>query len=280
MKRFECIIGCVVLLVATSLFPLHSATPRNYLAPPEEEEDARSYVISSTGQFGVVNLETGDFKLIGMTPKVLSGIGRGKHGILYGLDSDNNLVTINPNTAATLVVGNIGLPVLLDGNTTLFTSIGTSRLFGIDPSNTLYSIDPQTGHANLIAPTGIPAPDFDTCGCVTANSLVGAEGSLYFTWEIDDLATGKPKVPSTLYRINPSTGIAHLVGLTQSPAAIVGSGFVEDTLFAFTFGMPVNQPNKILTLDLESGKASFVSNQAANLDAVFGATRLNKRHRD
>ncbi len=70
-----------------------------------------------------------------------------------------------------------------------------------------------------------------------------------------------------------------LIGDTGAGAPIVGAGFVDDTLYGFTFGGAVNQPNKIYSIDLETGAAQFVANQAATLDPVFGAFSLARvRH--
>ena len=111
---------------------------------------------------------------------------------------------------------------------------------------------------------------------MTANSLAGAEGHLYLTFEVDDLASGKPTTPSALYRIDSYTGAATHVGATHAHAPIVGSGFIEGRLYGFTFGMPVNQPNQILAIHLETGSATFVTNQATNLDPVFAAIPVTR----
>ena len=243
----------------------------------DRRDDDRFYVASASGQFGALDPKTGVFTPIGSTTKMLSGLAIGPHNTIYGLDADNNLVTINPDTAATVVVGNIGLPVAADGNVTLFTSLGNGELFAIDPSNRLYSISPSTGQATLIGSTGIHVPKFDTCNCVTANSLTGAEGHLYFTFEVDDLASGKPITPSTLYRIDSHTGAATYIGATHAHAPIVGSGFIDDRFYGFTFGMPVGHPNQILAIDLETGAATLVANQASHLDPVFGAVPVTTR---
>jgi len=234
------------------------------------EDDDQAYVISASNQFGIVNIETGHFKLIGNTPEPLSGLGQ-VHGVLYGLDADNNLITINPASATTKVVGNIGLPVSPGGNVTLLASLG-HRLYAIDPNNNLYRINPSTGAATLVGSTGIAAPDFNTCGCVTANSLAGGEGGLFFTWEVVDDTSGSVLVPSTLYRIDTKTGHATAIGPTDSSGPIVGAGFVGDELYGFTFGAAVSLPNQILELDTETGKAEFVADQSASLDVVFGAS--------
>jgi len=260
MKRTACLTSLVLLLAATSR-----------VRAGENDGDNLAYVVSATAQFGVVNPETGAFTPIGKTTSVLSGLALGPDHALNGLDADNNLVTIDPATAVTTVVGNVGLPVQPDGNVTLLTSLGKGKLFAVDPANDLYSINPWTGHATRIGSTGIPVPDFTNC--VTGNSLSGAEGELYFTFEVDDNdpnICGTPS-PSRLYRIDPHTGQATLVGATGAGAPIVGAGFVDDTLYGFTFGGAVNQPNTIYSIDLETGAAQFVAYQAAALEPVFGA---------
>ena len=240
--------------------------------------DDLAYVVSSTAQFGVVNPETGDFRLLGNMPSVLSGLALGPKKVIYGLDADNNLVSVDPNGTNT-VVGKTGLPVQADGNVTLITSLGEGRLFAVDPNNDLYSINRANGLATKVGSTGISVPDFNNC--VTGNGLAGAEGHLYFTFEVDDNNPNScaTTAPSALYRINPHSGEATRVGPTGADAPIVGLGFIDDTLYGFTFGMPVNQRNKILAIDLETGKATFVNNQAADLDPVFGAIRAPRpRH--
>ncbi|GAC1537096.1 MAG: hypothetical protein NVS2B9_03120 [Myxococcales bacterium] len=244
----------------------------------DRDDDDLAYVVSATAQFGVVNPETGGFTPVGKTTSVLSGLALGPDRMLDGLDADNNLVTIDPATAVTAVVGNIGLPVQPDGNVTLLTSLGKGRLFAVDPGNDLYSINPWTGRATRIGPTGIPVPDF--INCVTGNSLSGAEGELYFTFQVDDNAPHicGTRSPSRLYRIDPHTGRAVLVGATGAGAPIVGAGFIDETLYGFTFGGAVNQPNKIYAIDLETGAAEFVADQAVTLEPVFGAFAVSRVH--
>ena len=48
-------------------------------------------------------------------------------------------------------------------------------------------------------------------------------------------------------------------------------GFIDDTLYGFTFGGAVHQPNKIYSIDLETGVAQFVANQSVTLEPVFAA---------
>jgi outer membrane protein assembly factor BamB len=267
MKHLTCLLTIVLLATVCILS-----------ADDDRRDGARAYVASASNQFGAANPNTGDFMLIGFTSSLLSGLAIGPQKAIYGLDADNNLVTINPRTAMTKVVGNIGLPIVPNENVTLFTSLSNGKLFALDPSNKLYSINSSNGHAKLIGSTGIPVPNLSTCNCVTANSLAGAEGHLYFTFEVVDLASGKSTTPSALYRIDSYTGAATRVGPTHAHAPIVGSGFIDGTLYGFTFGMAVSQPNQILAIDLETGTATFITNQASNLDVVFGAISVNERH--
>ena len=258
-----------VLVLALAAFSVRSVTAGG--------DDEQAYVISASNQFGVVDVETGAFRLIGNTAAALSGLGP-VDGVLYGLDANNNLVTINPANATTKVVGNIGLPVSPGGNVTLLTSL-RHRLYAVDPNNNLYSINPSTGAATKVGSTGIPAPDFNTCGCVTANSLAGGDGGLFFTWEVVNDTSGSVLVPSTLYRIDTKTGHAMAIGPTGSSGPIVGAGFVDNELYGFTFGAAVSLPNQILELDTETGRAEFVADQSASLDVVFGASDVRSlRH--
>ena len=78
-------------------------------------------------------------------------------------------------------------------------------------------------------------------------------------------------MPSRLYRIDPDTGSATVVGETLADAPIVGSGFSDNTLYGFTLGDPVGKVNKILAIDLQTGEANVVTEQDPTLDAVFGA---------
>lgn len=262
MTRITYFLVFVLLLGTTSIA----------LASGDDGGADLAYAVSATAQFGVVTPETGDFHLVGITTSVLSGLALGPKQVIYSLDAANNLVNVNPATATTTVIGNTGLPVSANGNVTLITFLGKGLLFAVDPNNDLYSLNLATGLATKIGATGIPVPDF--VNCVTGNSLAGANGHLYFTWQVDDM-TGlcQSITPSTLYRINPYTGAAGSVGATGAAAPIVGAGFIDDTLYGFTFGLPVNLPNQILALDLVTGNATLVHNQAANLDSVFGAIR-------
>jgi len=246
----------------------------------QEQDDDFAYVLSASDQFGTVNLETGKFQQLNPNvPLSLVGLALGPQQTIYGLDSANNLVTLDPATSAVTVIGNTGLPLGPGDSIALFASLANGTLFAVDFQNFLWSVNRSTGVATEIGFTGIAVPsDFAACHCVTANGLAGAGNELYLSWEVVDDPFNPPisppspsDVPSTLYRINPHTGAAHRVGLTKSAAPIVGLGFVEDTLYGFTLGFVVGEPNRILEISRRTGNATVVTDQDPNLDPVFAA---------
>ncbi len=249
------------LMVLASLSPF--LLPET--ASTGQQAHDQAFVISASRQFGILDLVTLNFTQIGKTKQPLNGIAN-VEGVLYALDGENNLQIIDVNTGELTLVGNTGIAVVSKANITLLTSLGKS-LFALDPFNALYVVDRTTGASQFVGSTGIPAPDFKTCKCVTANSLAGGGGSLFFTWQVVDLRTGGNLVPPKLYTISPNTGFANSGVPVDAGAPVVGSGFIDNELFVFTFG----KPNKIFTLDLTTGHAEFTGDQPANLDAVFGA---------
>ena len=253
----------------------------------QEQDDDFAYVLSASGQFGPINLETGKFlQLNPNVPLSLVGLARGPHHTIYGLDAANNLVTLDPASGAVTVIGHTGLPLGPGDSIALFASLANGALFAVDFQNFLWSVNRSTGVATKIGFTGIAVPpDFAACHCVTANGLAGAEDELFFSWEVADDPDNPPThppspsdVPSTLYRINPHTAAALRVGLTKTAAPIVGLGFVDDTLYGFTFGPAVGEPNRILKISRGSGKAKVVTDQDSSLDPVFAAIPVRVEH--
>lgn len=124
-----------------------------------EQDDDLAYVISASGQFGALNLETGKFLQFNPNvPLSLVGLARGRHHTIYGLDAANNLVTLDPATGAVTVIGNTGLPVGPGDSIALFASLANGALFAVDFQNFLWSVNPRTGVATEIGFTGIAVP--------------------------------------------------------------------------------------------------------------------------
>ncbi len=77
-------------------------------------------------------------------------------------------------------------------------------------SGNFYSINPSTGIATLIGPTGFAdcaAPPASPCGPHGSNSLAAVGGQIYAT-----------DFSNNLYKVNPTTGAATLIGPTGIPA--------------------------------------------------------------
>src|SRR5579884_3344320 len=117
--------------------------------------DQMVYVVTGAQQFGTVDLNTGAFHPIGAgTAEPDEGLVPGATGGLYSLGSlSGNLLSINPATGTTTVIGATGL----GSNVFAFAEAG-GKLYATDFSNNLYSVNASTGAAHLIHATGIP-PD-------------------------------------------------------------------------------------------------------------------------
>ena len=220
------------------------------------EASELSYVITSTGQFGTVNLSTGSETLIANEGGVSEGIATGANGDLYIVDGLNNLDILNPASGAKTVVGNTGISLTTFGATT------TGALFGFDAAENLYSINPATGVAALIGSTGLPA--VNTAPANFGNSLSGNATELFYTLQI---YSGTAKQASELYAIDPLTAKSTLIGPTGI-SAILGSEFADNMLYGFSY----TSSDKIVTLNTTTGAASKGAALSGPFTLIYGAT--------
>ena len=222
-------------------------------------------------QFGVLDIGTGMFHPIADLPSPAQGIARDAEGGIYIVDANNNLVRVNPGNGRTEVVGSTGVttpgpvgPVLVD----VFASLATGELFLMDYSNNLYSVNPKTGAATLIGPTGIPP----IISPIYSSSLSGDCKNLFFTiGEVDQ--NFNQILPPTLYRIDPRTAAATLVGPT-SPV-MPGAGFIDGTLYAFSLDRHLfggTEGPHVFAVDTSTGVATLLAD--LNVPAVGGAVRF------
>jgi hypothetical protein len=226
-------------------------------------------------QFGVLALDTGTFIPVADLPNSAQGLGRDEHGKLYLVDAANNLVRVNGQTGKTRIVGNTGVttpgplgPTMVD----VFGSMATGELFLLDYANNLYSVDPKTGAATLIGPTGIPA----ITSPIYSSGFAGNCTSLFFTIDEVDENLNPLQLP-TLYRIDPRTALATLVGPTAP--FMPGGAFIDGQLYGFSldlrefgFGAP-----QVFAIDADTGAATAIS--VLNVTAIFGAIELrDDRH--
>jgi hypothetical protein len=201
----------------------------------------------------------------------VQGIGRDAEGRLYVVDTNNDLVRINPGNGTTEVIGSTGVTTPAPPGhppVDVFASLATGELFLMDYSNNLYSVDSTTGAATLIGYTGIPP----ILSPIYSSSLAGDCENLFFTIvEVDENLNDI--LPPSLYRIDPRTAAATLVGPTVR--GIPGSGFINGTLYGFSldfrlFGLP--EGPHVFSIDTTTGAATPVSD--LNVPGVAGAVRL------
>ncbi|MEO8595675.1 MAG: hypothetical protein ABI759_20315 [Candidatus Solibacter sp.] len=235
-----------------------------------------------SGNFGVIDLDTGAFTQIGPGVEGSQGLVSGPNGALFTLAFTGTLNSINPTTGVTTVIGPTGLadcstpPISPCGphSSNAFASVG-GRIYATDFANNLYGVDATTGAASLIGPTGIPALPFTP---ITVNpdgtfnaydeALFGANGKLYatfdaFTVDPNTFTTGSVVIPPKLYQIDPFTGVATLVGpTTLNLAAVAG---INGSYYAFNDGA-----SQVVTLDLATGRTSLVANFDPSIGLVTG----------
>jgi hypothetical protein len=239
------------------------------------------YVVNGNNQFGVVNLSSGGFHTIGAAePEPQASLVWGPNGKLFTVGTvSGNLESINPATGATSTIGSFGLPFFPTGISTAFDLAGVNgKLYLTDFSNNLYSVNGSTGAATLIGATGMP-PDphipFTTNPDGTINFcdeiLYGVGGRLYatfdsFTFNPVSGTVASVVVPPDLWRIDPSTGTAALIG----PTELNLDGGVEVNGHFYAFYLP-NNTSQLVTLDLANGDTVPLTNIDPAAGLIFGA---------
>jgi outer membrane protein assembly factor BamB len=253
---------------------------------PAEEVDV--YVVTAEQQFGIVNLTTGAFRPIGSgTPEPDGNLVRGAGGMLFSLASlSGNLVSINPGTGATTVIGPTGL-----GSFAFALAGAGGRLYLTDFDNNLYHVDAATGTATLIGPTGIPRDPGFPPGSVNPDGTLNFCGETFYgvgdkiyatfhAFRIDPvtLAVSVEAAPK-LWEIDPHSGLARLIGETSpdllTSVRVDGRFYAFRSVFtAFSDFGPVSS-TQLYSLDIGTGKATFLRNIDPAAGPIFGATPVH-----
>jgi uncharacterized protein (TIGR03437 family) len=203
--------------------------------------DTIAYTVSSTNQFGTVDLNTGVFTKIITAGFNSNGFGV-SGGALYGMSGNGYVFQFNFSTGVLTLAPNYALSNNLQGFGS--TSAG---LYIVDGYGDLSSVNPSTGSPTLIGPTGVAGLG----GGVLSTSADST--TLYWVNNIG----GNEK----LYQLNTSTGAATPVGATGNGA---GSGIVQAMLFeggTLWASLGYNTGPTIGTLNTSTGAETFVVNQ-------------------
>ena len=221
-----------------------------------------TFYIDGFDNFGILNLGNGSTKVIGPPTVLGTGIDVTPNGQVYVDDFFNNLYQINPSTGAATLVGTGSIPA-----TDFYTTGGLANgsYFAVDASSgNLYSINLSTGGTTLVGLTGTATlPP----GCAVETTMAGSATVLYYTIGFHNgRRVCSSPMPDTLYQINPTTGATTTIGPVSVNSlgvnSLVGSGYVNGRLYAFTFD------GKEYVINTVIGAATFVTNTTP---AVFGA---------
>jgi hypothetical protein len=118
------------------------------------------YIDDSNGQLGTVDVATGDATVIGNMGVVMTDIAFDPTGNLYGI-SFNNLYSINRTTAASTLIGSLGLN---GANALVFATDGTLYAASFNTTN-LYTVNTSTGLATSLGSMG-----FNSAGDLAFNA--------------------------------------------------------------------------------------------------------------
>lgn len=205
--------------------------------------DDQAYAALSGGQFGILDLTTGQFTLLGNTGGS-NGIGRLAATLLAtGSTSNgtcNTLNTVNPANGNLTQVGVGSVCFGIFGST-------TTGLFALDNAMNLYSVDPASGNAILVGSTGLAPPDHA--------GLSSGSDQLYLTAQFSSTSPN-------LYSIDTHTGRTTLI---SSIPAVFGPVVIGGKLYAESWTPGTCNATgvcaqSIFAIDPATGTAVFVAN--------------------
>jgi PEP-CTERM motif len=208
------------------------------------------YSVFYDDRFGTIDSSTGAFMQISTLP-IPQAAGIAWNNTLFAQSMQGELITIDPDTGASAVVGNADL-----STTSEAFAGGANGLFEFDSLSNLYSINPNTGVATLVGATGLPANNggWDT-------SLSDDGTNLFFT------GGGGGQIDQ-LYEINTTTGVATDLGSTGL-SSIAGSAIVSGYLDLFQYNAGTDY---IYSAPL--GSTDFQPTTPVSVQIVDGGTTL------
>jgi hypothetical protein len=244
------------------------------------------------GQFGTIDLTTGQFQQIGPTePEGYFGLAPGSNGSLLSLTYASNLDSINPTSGNHSQVGPTGLANCLVPQPSCPATSGLTiagyngKVFATDIAGDLYTLNLGTAAATLLSNhTGLPggaivpgSQNPDGSLNFVDEAMWQAGNKLYLTydaWVFNGTATPQSVLAAPqLFTIDPNTGAASLVG------PITGFGLGEDANVGLGAGVYIDGTSyvfddltgQIATLDLATGLATPVGSFDPSAGVIQGA---------
>lgn len=258
-----CWMGCAVLLTLASVVVVRSASA--------ESAYVESIGSGGIGQFGVLDLVTGGYQLLGTRATNLSGLALSSGNVLYGTTATNQLYTVNASTGQLTLRGNLSLT----GQLTSVSFASDGLLYGLLSNSfgaaSLVRINNPAVGSGTLSTTAI-----GNFGFLSNGALAGdASGNLYAT-EGNIAATGF----GSLLQVSKSTGAASSLSPDDDArfnAPVLALSFSANTLFAIdngTSGSGAVADGSIYQVDRATGvattTASYTSSVAGN---IFAASR-------
>ena len=271
MRALTLPLRCVLLVVMLTASGLACAQPFGYSINSRGDFTDNSLVFA----LWRIDLATGEEHYIGWTGRGdyvdIEGLAFSPDHRLYGADdSTNTLVRIGTESGNAIPVGgaanNMGVPLgtSMDFGLT-FTCDGDLLASAAGPGE-LYWADPETGLLSLIGNLGLPIVDLASIGETIYGIGLGTDRE------------GHKGIPN-LYRIDPTTASAELIGALGSEASpYKQAGLAADqdgNLWAITdrnriFGDNDTQarPSEILRIDPETGRATKIAETIVGIESL------------
>ncbi len=216
------------------------------------------------GDFYAIDPSDASATVIGPVGYSITGLCLSPTGALFGTEAtqsgnqgNGRLISINPDTGAGTVVGELFDGTVYHSSTADCTFVGTRLLgwseFGDDP----IEIDPNTGAVTVIPNTGVSSSG--------SGIAMHEDGTLYFV---------PGRVNGSLYILNPDTGVGF-----EGPALSGGTydninsmAFIGDTLYAIdTQDMGSTSSQQVLvTIDVNTGVMTPIGPLPTPIDSLVG----------
>ncbi|MGA9382576.1 MAG: hypothetical protein WBV73_27770 [Phormidium sp.] len=203
-----------------------------------------SFISTSSGQIGTIDITNGQFQQIGVGP-AFTDIALSNNGQIFGI-TFNNLYRIDPLTGASSAIGSPGT----SGFNALAFSADNRLYTAVSGSSNLYTIDPLTGSASFFANLG---SNFSSAGDLVFDPI---NNRLF--------ATSKGSGSDVLFSIG-LNGVATRIG-NIGFSDVFGLDLKNGTLLGYTAN------KQQIMINQATGAGTFMQNVTGVIGEIFGAT--------